>query len=101
MLVDQIYIRKEVADATERLELCNNDRVLLETQADLLIRKVSGLQLDKEVYRKESDRFKDLYVAADKERVEAVNNTPSRIRWFTIGVLTTLITGIAAALSIK
>lgn len=101
LYVDLDFAKKESTDKIKRLTLCDKDRSLLENQVTLLDKKAIGLQADKETYRTESDRFQTLYVTADKARVEAINNAPSRLRWFAAGFVAALATGIAAAFAAK
>jgi hypothetical protein len=101
LYVDLEFAKKDSTDKINRLTLCNKDRSLLENQVSLLGTKTTGLQADKEAYRQESDRFQALYVTADKARVEAIYNAPSRLRWFAAGFVAALVTGIAAAFAVK
>ena len=101
LLIDLTFVKKDAADKNNRLTLCDKDRTLLESQTVLLEQKIGGLTLDKEAYRKESDKFQELYVTADKARIDAVNDAPSRLRWFGAGVLAVLIAGIAGAMAFK
>jgi len=101
LYVDLAFAKKESADKIKRLTLCDKDRSLLENQVTLLEKKMTGLQADKEAYRTESDRFQTLYVTADQERVKAVNEAPSRLRWFATGFVAALVTGIAVAFAAK
>jgi len=84
------FSKKDASDKVSRLTLCNKDRNLLENQTVLLDTKIVGLQADKAVFKKESDRFQALYVEADQARVKAVNDAPSRLRWFAAGVVAVL-----------
>jgi hypothetical protein len=93
--------KAEAVDKLGLLATCNEDRVLLEQEVGLFKIKSDGLQKDKEEYRQESDRFRELYVKADTERIEAINGAPSRYRWFTAGVISTLVAGILAAFARK
>jgi hypothetical protein len=77
------------------LTLCDKDRTLLEDKVGLLNLKLQGRTEDAKVYKLESERFQALYVGADQARVKAVNNAPSRLRWFAAGVLATLATVVA------
>ena len=90
LYVDLAFAKKESADKIKRLTLCDKDRTLLENQTVLLDTKIVGLQSDKAVFKKESDRFQALYVEADQGRVKAINDAPSRLRWFAAGVLAVL-----------
>lgn len=95
LYVDLQFAKKTADDRATRLTLCNKDRTLLENQAVLLDTKIVGLQADKAVFKKESDRFQALYVEADQARVKAVNDAPSRLRWFAAGVLAVLTATVA------
>ena len=90
LYVDVRFHKEESADKGKRLVLCNADRTLLEQQATLLGAEIGGLKLDKSEYRKEADQFRDLYVKADQDRVKAENDSPSRLRWFGVGVASAL-----------
>lgn len=95
LYVDLQFAKKASDDNTTRLTLCNKDRTLLEDKAGLLSLKLQGRTEDAKVYKLESERFQALYVGADQERIKAVNNAPSRLRWFAAGVLATLATVVA------
>jgi hypothetical protein len=56
----------------------------------MLSLKLQGRTEDAKVYKLESERFQALYVWADQERVKAVNDAPSRLRWFAAGVVAVL-----------
>lgn len=101
LYIDLAFAKKESADKIKRLTLCDKDRSLLENQTVLLDTKIAGLQSDKAVFKKESDRFQALYVEADQGRVKAINDAPSRLRWFAAGVVAALVAGIAAAFAAK
>lgn len=101
LYIDLAFAKKESADKIKRLTLCDKDRSLLENQTVLLDTKIAGLQSDKAVFKKESDRFHALYVEADQGRVKAINDAPSRLRWFAAGVVAALVAGIAAAFAAK
>jgi hypothetical protein len=101
LYVDLDFAKKTAVDKSNRLSLCKQDRTLLEDQAQLLGQKINGLQLDKDTYKKESNRFQSLYVAADQARVKADNAAPSRLRWFAAGAVAALAAGIAAAISLR
>lgn len=95
LYVDMEFSKKEVSDKVNRLTLCDKDRTLLENQTVLLDTKIVGLQADKAVFKKESDRFQALYVEADQGRVKAINDAPSRLRWFAAGVMAVLTAAVA------
>ena len=95
LYVDMEFSKKDASDKVNRLTLCDKDRTLLENQTVLLDTKIAGLQADKAVFKKESDRFQALYVEADQGRVKAINDAPSRLRWFAAGVLAVLTAAVA------
>ena len=101
LYVDLKYTKQSAADKEKRLQLCDQDRKLIEKQVGLLEQKATGLQADKDAYRAESDRFKTLYIKADQDRIDAENAAPSRFRWFAAGFFTALAAGIAAAFAAR
>jgi len=87
---DLKYQRENAAASGKLLTLAGADIKLLEHQTVEQEKKIAGLELDKSSYRQESDRFQALYVQADKDKVEAENAAPSRLRWFGAGVATAI-----------
>lgn len=93
--MDLQFAKKTADDKASRLALCNKDRTLLEDKVGLLSLKLLSRTEDVEVYKLESDRFQALYVEADQEKVKAINDAPSRLRWFAAGVLAVLTATVA------
>ncbi len=90
LYADLKYYREDSIAGKGLLTLAQADRKLLEQQVAELDKKIGGLELDKIAFRQESDRFQALYVQADKDRVTAENNSPSRLRWFGAGAASCL-----------
>lgn len=84
---DLTFFRESDRVRQAKYSLLERDRIMLQRQATILGQKIAGLELDKAAYLKESTEYKALYIKADKGRVEAENNRPSRSVWLSIGVV--------------
>ena len=90
LYTDLKYYREDSIVGKGLMVLAQTDRKLLEQQVAEQDTMIGGLKLDKITYRQESDRFQELYVQADKDKVKAQNEAPSRLRWFGAGAASCL-----------
>ena len=101
LYIDYKFVQKQYSTCNQSLLISNQSIDLLETKSNDQQVIIDGLVKDKTYFKQESDNFKDLYTKADKERVKAIENKPSALRWFSIGAVTSVIAFIAMMLVIK
>lgn len=53
--------------------------------------KILFLEKDKEILKVRGDKFEDVYISTSKDLIKCKDNTPSRVSWYTYGVISTLI----------
>jgi hypothetical protein len=101
LYVDLKFLKADTADKATRGTLSDRDRKLADSLLTIGDVKIKGLTQDKEEYRKEADKLRDLYIKADQDRVKAENAAPSRLCWFTAGVIATLAAIVGAFAAIR
>lgn len=83
------------------LKIYKTDKELLYEAIDKYKEKISGLEQDKQEYKIEKDKYKDLYIKENQELIKEKESKPSKLVWAGIGSITTLITIITAIFIFK
>ncbi|KAA0888789.1 hypothetical protein [Oryzomonas rubra] len=101
LLTDLRYNKQAAAAYQQKYSLCDKDRALLVSNEAALTAKVDGLEKDKGIYKKEAEKFQALYTDADKARIKAETQAPSRLTWFTAGAGAVLLSIVAIFFAAK
>lgn len=102
---DQICFDKPVAtkllnDVIQK-DTCVKNRDLLQQSVELYKIKSTELDKDKQEYLKERDQYKELYIKENKEKQKALEDKPSRLVWWTVGIGTAVVLGVLGAYTLK
>lgn len=94
------YDRKQIDFLSKKYASCDADRINLSAQRDAQATEVDGLKQDKVQLNTAVQEYKKAYLDTNAALIKERDDNPSRITWLGIGVISTLILGVAGAFAI-
>lgn len=109
LATDYIILNKnQAAKVLFDIEKCKKEEplfkekiTLLEQTINLQEEKINKIESIKEEYKSQSEKFKKEYKETSNKLQDEIQSKPSRLTWFTIGSISTLILALIGSFTLK